>query len=278
MKSYINLLNAVLENGDHSEDRTGTGTIRMTGGIFRHNMKDGFPAVTTKKLNFRAVVAELIWFMRGSTNVEVLRELTHGEGSDKWVIWDPNYNKQAVDMGYTDGYLGPVYGKQWRDWNGIDQLQQAIDMIKGAPNSRRILISAWNVEDLPMCALPPCHFAFQFLVKGDYLDLVWYQRSADTFLGVPFNIASYGLLLSIVAQMTGKKPGHLVGLFGDVHVYKDHVEQVETQLSRPVRDLPTLKIDKDIQDLSFLYDGDVVDCFQLVDYNPHGPLKGKMSA
>ncbi|MGL4523794.1 MAG: thymidylate synthase [Bacilli bacterium] len=278
MKSYLSLLSEVYKYGEESTDRTGTGTIRMTGGIFRHTMQHGFPAVTTKKLAWRSVVAELIWFMRGSTNVEDLRELTHGE-ENKWVIWDPNYKKQAVDMGYTNGYLGPVYGKQWRDcgW-GVDQLQKAIDMIKETPDSRRILVNAWNVMDLDYMAIPPCHFAFQFLVKGDYLDLVWYQRSADTFLGVPFNIASYGLLLSIVAKMTGKIPGQLVGLFGDVHVYKDHCEQVETQLSRPTLPLPTLKIDKDIQDLSFLYDSDVVDCFQLIDYKHHGVLKGKMSA
>lgn len=277
MKSYLRWLEDILDCGQESDDRTGTGTIRLTGSMFSHDMSKGFPLVTTKFMATKAIVGELIWFMRGCTNVEKLREITHGKDSDKWVIWDPNYDKQAKDLGYTGGYLGPVYGKQWRDSFGTDQLQNAIDMIKNDPTSRRIIVTSWNPAELDLMALPPCHFAFQFLVNGDKLDLVWYQRSVDSFLGLPFNIASYGLMLEIVAQITGKTPGRLVGMGADCHIYKDHLDQVREQVSREALPLCKLNIKKEIKSLGDMYKV-CVDDFEFVDYRCHAPLKGKMSA
>lgn len=277
MFAYQNWLNDILKSGRESTDRTGTGTLRLTGSIFRHDMSQGFPAVTTKKLAWNAVAGELLWFMCGSANVEKLREITHGKGSTKWVIWDPNYNKQAKDLGYEDGFLGPVYGRQWRDWHGIDQLQNAVELIKNNPDSRRIIVSSWNVPELDLMALPPCHFAFQFLVNGDHLDLVWYQRSVDSFLGLPFNIASYGLMLEIIAKITGKIPGELVCFGADCHIYKDHLDQVKEICRREPKKLPTLVINKDIKTLSDLFTTEPSD-FILDQYKHHPELKGKMSA
>lgn len=277
MKSYLRWLEDILDGGRESDDRTGTGTLRLTGAMFTHDMSKGFPLITTKRMFTPAVVGELIWFMRGSTNVEKLREITHGVGSTKRTIWDPNYEKQAKALGYTGGYLGPVYGKQWRDSFQTDQLADAINLIKNDPTSRRILVSSWNPEDLHVMALPPCHFAFQFLVDGDRLDLVWYQRSVDSFLGLPFNIASYGLLLEIVAKITGKTPGTLVGMGADCHIYLDHLDQVREQVSRQPMQLCKLNIKKDITSLGDMYHVNVDD-FEFVDYVSHPPLVGKMSA
>lgn len=277
MQSYKNWVNDILQYGYKSGDRTGTGTTRLTGNMWAHDMSTGFPLLTTKHMATRAILGELLWMMRGSTNVETLREITHGKDSKKWVIWDPNYTKQAIDLGYTDGELGPVYGKQWRNWNGIDQLQNAIDLINTDPTSRRIIMSSWNVEELDLMALPPCHFACQFLSDGKKLDLVWYQRSIDSFLGLPFDIASYGVLLTIIAKITGKTPGRLVCMGADCHIYNDHYEQMHEQMSREPKPLCTLKINKDITCLADMRDVTVND-FEFINYQSHASIKGKMSA
>lgn len=277
MKNYIDILEHVIKYGEDSDDRTGTGTIRYPGMMFQHNMALGFPAVTVKKLAWRAVVGELLWFMRGSANNEHLREITYGKNSERRTVWDPNYEKQAIDLGYTDGYLGPIYGKQWRDWGGIDQLKNAVDDIINNPESRRIMVNSWNVKEIDKMALPPCHFNFQFIVCDGKLSLCWSQRSADLGLGIPFNIASYGLLLCIVAKITGTVPNRLIGFIGDAHIYNDHLDMIQTMVTRDPKPLPELKIMKDIQSLS-----DIIhmtpDDFVLERYVCHPAIKAKMSA
>ena len=239
MKQYLDLLDRILTEGHKKTDRTGTGTLSVFGNQMRFNLEDGFPLLTTKKLHLKSIIYELLWFLRGDTNVRWLQE--HGVR-----IW----NEWADE----NGELGPVYGHQWRSWpdyNGgtIDQIQNVIDLIKNHPDSRRMMVSAWNPAEVEQMALPPCHCLFQFYVADGKLSLQLYQRSADTFLGVPFNIASYALLLQMMAQVTGLKPGEFIHTTGDTHLYLNHLEQARLQLTRTPRPLPKMKINPDVKNL-----------------------------
>ena len=254
MKQYLDLLNRILDEGVQKGDRTGTGTLSVFGHQMRFNMQDGFPLLTTKKLHLKSIIYELLWFLRGDTNVLYLQE--HGVR-----IW----NEWADE----NGDLGPVYGYQWRSWpdykgGTIDQIANVIDQIKHHPDSRRMLVTAWNPAEVDQMALPPCHCLFQFYVADGKLSLQLYQRSADTFLGVPFNIASYALLLQMMAQVTGLEAGEFIHTTGDTHLYLNHLEQAKLQLTREPRPLPKMKINPDVKDLfSFKYED-----FELTDYNP----------
>lgn len=260
MKQYIDLLNHVMTNGTLKNDRTGTGTKSVFGYQMRFNLADGFPLLTTKKLHLKSIIYELLWFLNGDTNVHYLQE--HGVR-----IW----NEWADE----NGELGPVYGAQWRSWRCpdgkfIDQIKEAVDTIKNNPDSRRIIVSAWNVADIPNMKLPPCHALFQFYVADGRLSLQLYQRSADIFLGVPFNIASYALLLMMIAQVTGLEAGEFIHTLGDAHIYTNHFEQVKEQMSREPRALPKMTLNPEVKDLfSFQYED-----FTLSDYNPHPHIKG----
>jgi len=260
MKQYLDLLNRVLSEGVHKEDRTGTGTISVFGHQMRFKMEDGFPCLTTKKLHLKSIIYELLWFLNGDTNVKYLQD----NGVKIWNEWaDEN------------GDLGHIYGYQWRSWPDytggyVDQMTEAINTIKNNPDSRRIIVSAWNVADIPNMKLPPCHAFFQFYVAEGKLSLQLYQRSADIFLGVPFNIASYALLLQMMAQVTGLKAGDFVHTLGDAHIYTNHLEQVKLQLTREPRQLPTMLINPTVKDLfSFQYSD-----FELTNYDPHPHIKG----
>ena len=263
MKQYLDLLDRILTEGHKKTDRTGTGTLSVFGNQMRFNLEDGFPLLTTKKLHLKSIIYELLWFLRGDTNVRWLQE--HGVR-----IW----NEWADE----NGELGPVYGHQWRSWpdyNGgtIDQIQNVIDLIKNHPDSRRMMVSAWNPAEVEQMALPPCHCLFQFYVADDRLSLQLYQRSADTFLGVPFNIASYALLLQMMAQVTGLKPGEFVHTTGDTHLYLNHLEQARLQLTRTPRPLPTMKINPHVKNLfDFKYED-----FELEGYNPYDHIKAEVS-
>jgi len=263
MKQYLDLLDHVLRAGIEKSDRTGTGTKSVFGYQMRFNLEDGFPLLTTKKLHLKSIIHELLWFIAGDTNIQYLNE----NGVKIWNEWADN-----------DGNLGPIYGCQWRSWpaeNGkkIDQLLSVIDSIKKSPDSRRHIVSAWNVGDLDHMALPPCHILFQFYVAGGKLSCQLYQRSADIFLGVPFNIASYALLTHIVAQVTGLRPGDFVHTLGDAHIYLNHMEQVKLQLSREPFKLPVIEINPDITDiLKFRYKD-----FTLSDYVAHPHIKGDIA-
>lgn len=261
MKQYLDLLERVLKEGTRKDDRTGTGIISVFGHQMRFNMEEGFPLLTTKKLHLKSIIHELLWFLQGDTNVKYLQE----NGVRIWNEWaDPE-----------TGDLGHIYGYQWRSWpdykgGHIDQIKEVIDTIKHNPNSRRIIVSAWNVADLNNMNLPPCHAFFQFYVADGRLSLQLYQRSADCFLGVPFNIASYALLLQMMAQVTGLKAGDFVHTLGDTHIYTNHLEQVQLQLTREPRPLPTMRINPDVKDIfSFKYED-----FQLEGYDPHPHIKG----
>ena len=263
MRQYIDLLNRILNEGTKKTDRTGTGTLSVFGHQMRFNLQDGFPLLTTKKLHLKSIIYELLWFLKGDTNVRYLQE----NGVRIWNEWaDP------------DGNLGHIYGYQWRSWpdyNGghIDQIKQVIDQINQTPDSRRIIVSAWNVADINNMNLPPCHILFQFYVADGKLSLQLYQRSADTFLGVPFNIASYSLLLMMVAQVTGLQPGDFVYTTGDTHLYLNHLDQARLQITRTPRPLPIMHINPDVKDIfSFNYDD-----FQLQDYNPYDHIKATVS-
>lgn len=263
MKQYLDLLNRVLQEGTVKEDRTGTGTISVFGHQMRFNMQEGFPLLTTKKLHLKSIIHELLWFLSGSTNVKYLQE----NGVRIWNEWaDEN------------GELGPVYGHQWRSWpdyNGgtIDQISNVVEMIKKNPDSRRLIVSAWNVAEVDRMALPPCHSLFQFYVANGKLSLQLYQRSADIFLGVPFNIASYALLLQMMAQVTGLECGDFIHTLGDAHIYKNHLEQVRLQLEREPRRLPIMKINSDKKGIfDFVYED-----FLLEGYDPHPHIAGKVS-
>ena len=263
MKQYLDLLNRILTEGVKKEDRTGTGTISIFGNQMRFNLEDGFPLLTTKKLHLKSIIYELLWFLKGDTNVKYLQE--HGVR-----IW----NEWADE----NGDLGPVYGHQWRSWpdyNGgtIDQIQQVLDLIKNHPDSRRMIVSAWNVAEVNQMALPPCHTMFQFYVADGKLSLQLYQRSADTILGVPFNIASYALLLMMMAQVTGLKPGEFIHTTGDTHLYLNHIEQAKLQLTRTPRPLPTMRINPEVKNL---LDFDYED-FQLENYDPWDHIKATVS-
>ncbi len=260
MKQYKDLLQRILDEGVEKEDRTGTGTISIFGHQMRFNLEDGFPCLTTKKLHLKSIIHELLWFLAGDTNVKYLQD----NGVRIWNEWADE-----------DGDLGHIYGYQWRSWpnytgGSIDQITQTVDAIKNNPDSRRIIVSAWNVADLPNMNLPPCHAFFQFYVADGKLSLQLYQRSADVFLGVPFNIASYALLLQMMAQVTGLKAGDFVHTLGDAHIYLNHMEQVKLQLSREPKKLPTMRINPDIKDIFGFKFSD----FELIDYDAHPHIKG----
>ncbi len=263
MKQYLDLMRHVLENGSRKEDRTGTGTLSVFGYQMRFDLSAGFPAVTTKKLHFRSIIYELLWFLRGETNIRYLNE--HGV-----TIWD--------EWADAQGELGPVYGRQWRSWatadgRTIDQITEVIAQIKANPNSRRLIVSAWNVGDLPQMALMPCHTLFQFYVANGRLSCQLYQRSADIFLGVPFNIASYALLTMMVAQVTGYQPGEFVHTFGDAHLYLNHLEQARLQLTREPYPLPTMQLNPAVTSIfDFRYED-----FTLLNYQCHPAIKAPIA-
>ena len=274
MKQYLDLLQHILDNGFQKGDRTGTGTKSIFGYQMRFNLEEGFPLLTTKKVHLRSIIHELLWLIKGDTNIKYLHD-------NKVSIWD--------EWADANGDLGPIYGAQWRNWNneGIDQIAELIESIKNNPNSRRHIVTAWNPSVLPdekskdfaqnvadgKAALPPCHAFFQFYVADNKLSCQLYQRSADVFLGVPFNIASYSLLTMMIAQVCGLGLGDFVHTFGDVHIYNNHIEQVKLQLSREPRHLPTMKLNPEIESLfDFKYED-----FKLEDYNPHDAIKADVS-
>lgn len=263
MKPYLDLMRHVLNHGTRKDDRTGTGTLSVFGWQMRYDLSQGFPLVTTKKCHLRSIIHELLWFLRGDTNIAYLKE----NGVSIWDEWAD-----------TQGNLGPVYGYQWRSWptpdgGHIDQIQQVIETLKSNPDSRRIIVSAWNVADLDKMALAPCHAFFQFYVADGKLSCQLYQRSADIFLGVPFNIASYALLTMMMAQVTGLQPGDFVHTLGDAHLYLNHLDQAREQLSREPRALPRLRLNPDVTDLfAFKFDD-----FTLEGYDPHPAIKAPVA-
>ncbi|MDD7742731.1 thymidylate synthase [uncultured Prevotella sp.] len=263
MQQYLNLLDRILTEGTKKSDRTGTGTISIFGNQMRFDMSKGFPLLTTKKLHLKSIIYELLWFLQGDTNVKYLQD--HGVR-----IW----NEWADE----NGELGPIYGHQWRSWPGhngepIDQIKKVVEQIKNTPDSRRMIVSAWNVADIDDMKLPPCHCFFQFYVADGKLSLQLYQRSADTFLGVPFNIASYALLLLMVAQVTGLEPGDFIHTTGDTHLYLNHIEQARLQLTRTPRPLPQMKLNPDVKELfSFRFED-----FQLEGYDPWPHIAAQVS-
>lgn len=287
MKQYLDLCKTVLEKGTTKGDRTGTGTISYFGHQARYGLADGFPLLTTKRVHLKSILHELIWFISGDTNIKYLVD----NGVRIWNEWpyeafihSEDYNGETLDeyveliknsKTFADkhGNLGPVYGKQWRDFGGVDQLAELIEQIKTNPNSRRLILNAWNPPEVPLMALPPCHLLFQFYVNDGKLSLQLYQRSGDVFLGVPFNIASYSILLLMVAQVTGLEPGEFIHTIGDAHIYENHLEQINTQLARNPRELPVLKLNKEVKSIfDFKYDD-----FILENYNPHKAIKGKVA-
>lgn len=263
MKQYLDLLNHVLEHGIEKRDRTGTGTISTFGYQMRFDLSERFPALTTKKLHLKSIIHELLWFLSGSTNVRLLQE----KGVKIWNEWAD-----------ADGNLGPVYGYQWRSWpasdgRNIDQVKAVVSSLRNNPDSRRHVISAWNVGEIEKMALPPCHILFQFYVAEGRLSCQLYQRSADIFLGVPFNIASYSLLTMMMAQVTGCKPGEFIHTLGDAHIYLNHIDQVRLQLTREPRRLPVMHLNPEVNDIfEFRYED-----FTLTEYDPHPAIKGDIS-
>ncbi len=263
MKQYLDLLSRIKNEGIDRGDRTGTGTRSVFGHQMRFDLSEGFPLVTTKKLHLKSIIHELLWFLKGDTNVKYLQD----NGVRIWNEWAA-----------PDGELGHIYGYQWRSWpdydgGHIDQIKEVIEQIRTNPESRRLIVSAWNVADLPGMALPPCHVLFQFYVADGRLSLQLYQRSGDCFLGVPFNIASYALLLMMVAQVTGLRPGEFIHTLGDAHIYRNHFEQVDTQLAREPRKLPVMKLNPDVKDIfDFTYED-----FTLEGYDPHPHIKGEVA-
>ena len=291
MKQYLDFLRYILENGNKKEDRTGTGTISAFGYQMRFDLKEGFPLLTTKKVHLKSIIHELLWFIKGDTNIRSLVQ----NGVRIWNEWpfekyrkSPSYRgetmeefvqriKEDEEFARIWGDLGPVYGKQWRAFAGkertVDQLRQVISEIQRNPDSRRLIVSSWNPTEIEGMALPPCHTLYQFYVRDGELSLQLYQRSADAFLGVPFNIASYSLLLLMVAMVTGLKPGEFVHTFGDAHIYLNHLEQVRLQLSREPRPLPKMVIKREVKDIEvFRYED-----FELLDYNPHPAIKAEVA-
>ena len=263
MIQYHNLLKQVMQHGVRKDDRTGTGTLSIFGHQMSFNLADGFPALTTKKLHLRSIIHELLWFLKGDTNVKYLHD-------NKVSIWD--------EWADENGDLGPVYGHQWRSWTAadgrtIDQIARVAEMIKNNPDSRRLMVTAWNPGEIDKMALPPCHVLLQFYVANGKLSCQLYQRSADIFLGVPFNIASYALLTLMMAQVTGLKPGEFIHTFGDAHIYLNHTEQVALQLSRNFRPLPRMKINPEVKDIfEFTFDD-----FELLGYDPHPSIKAPIA-
>ena len=263
MKQYLDLMQHILDNGVKKEDRTGTGTLSVFGYQMRFNLAQGFPMVTTKKVHLKSILHELLWFLKGDTNIQYLKE----NGVSIWDEWaDEN------------GNLGPVYGSQWRSWptpdgRHIDQISQVVNQLKNNPDSRRIIVSAWNVAEIENMKLPPCHAFYQFYVAEGKLSCQLYQRSADVFLGVPFNIASYALLVLMMAQVTGLEPGEFIWTGGDTHLYLNHLEQAQLQLTREPRELPTMKLNREVKNIfDFKYED-----FELVNYNPHPAIKAPVA-
>jgi thymidylate synthase len=263
MRQYLDMLQHILNQGQAKDDRTGTGTLSVFGYQTRFNLQEGFPVLTTKKLHLKSIIYELLWMLNGESNIASLQE----QGVRIWNDWADE-----------DGELGPIYGVQWRSWTAgygksVDQISQVIEGIKGNPTSRRLIVSAWNVGEIQAMALPPCHLLFQFYIADGKLSCQLYQRSADVFLGVPFNIASYSLLTMIVAQVCSLEPGEFVHTFGDLHLYNDHIEQAQLQLSRQPYPLPRMKINPDVMSIfDFHYED-----FELVDYQAHPHIKAKVS-
>lgn len=287
MKQYLDLCRHVLENGTHKDDRTGTGTTSLFGYQARYNLEDGFPLLTTKRVYLRAILHELLWFVSGDTNIKYLVD----NDVKIWNEWpyeifkkSPDYQDETLEdfvqkikedevFAKKHGDLGPVYGKQWRNFNGIDQLLNVIEEIKTNPTSRRLIVNAWNPAEIKDMALPPCHMMFHFYVNDGKLSLQLYQRSADIFLGVPFNIASYALLLMMVAQVTNLEPYEFIHTLGDAHIYDNHVEQINLQLSRDPRKLPKMTLNPNIKNiLDFKFED-----FELTEYNPHKGIKGAVA-
>jgi len=274
MKNYHELLQNILNNGEIRDDRTGIGTRSIFGSHLRFDLGTGFPAVTTKKLAWKAVVGELIWFLEGSTNERRLAEITHGTRDGVTTIWTPNALGQGVKLGYTDGELGPVYGKQWRNFGGVDQVAVLIDGLKNNPNGRRHIINAWNVPELEQMSLPPCHVMSQYYVSADKkLSCHMYQRSVDVFLGLPFNIASYALLTHMLAQVCDLTVGELIISTGDTHIYLNHVDQVSEQLTRVPLLPPQLKLNPQIRDIDKFTMADI----ELVGYQSYGAIRAPMA-
>lgn len=260
MYTYLRLCDEILETGEQREDRTGTGTLSLFGKTLKFDLSDGFPLLTTKRVFYKGVLHELLWFLTGSTKIHYLRD----NGINIWNAW--------ADI---QGDVGPIYGYQWRNWAGeYDQIKRLIDEIKTNPTSRRHVVSAWNVSDLPYMGLLPCHYSFQVYIRsGKYLDIIVNQRSADVFLGLPFDIASYATLTHMLAQVTGYEPGRMIYNIGDAHIYRNHIEQVHLQLTREPRQLPKLEIDSSIKNIdSFRYEH-----FKVVGYDPHPSIKGDVS-
>ena len=258
-EQYRGILAELLYNGKEKGDRTGTGTLSKFGMQIRHKMSDGFPLLTTKKMAVKTMVTELKWFLKGDTNIKYLQD-------NNCKIWDGDYKKS----GRTDGELGPIYGKQWRNWSGNDQIANLITELKTNPNSRRLMVSAWNVDELDQMTLPPCHYGFQCYVVDGKLSLMWNQRSVDTFLGLPFNISSYGMLLLLLCEETNLEPGELIGNLGDTHLYLNHIEQAKEQISRDGFDLPTIKL-SDVDILNGEFD------YELSNYKFHPSIKAPLS-
>ena len=287
MKQYQDFLQHILDNGEVKTDRTGTGTISTFGYQMRFNLADGFPIITTKKVHLKSIIHELLWFIAGDTNIEYLVR----NGVRSWNEWPYQrfvkgdfYNGETMeefieqilnDKLFSDrfGQLGPVYGHQWRNFNGFDQLAWVISEIKTNPDSRRLIVNSWNAAEIDKMALPPCHMMFQFYVRNGKLSLQLYQRSADAFLGIPFNISSYSLLLLMVAQVTGLEVGEFIHTIGDAHIYLDHIDQVKLQLSREPKKLPIMKINPEVKEI----DNFVFSDFKLVGYQSHPRIKGKVS-
>ena len=287
MKQYIDLCNYILNNGVKKDDRTGTGTISVFGYQMRFNLGEGFPLLTTKKVHLKSIIHELLWFISGSTNIKYLVD----NDVRIWNDWpydlykkSPDFQgetieefaakiKESDEFAKKYGNLGPVYGKQWRDFNGVDQLSNLIEQIKTNPNSRRLIISAWNPAEVDKMALPPCHSFMQFYVAEGKLSCQLYQRSADVFLGVPFNIASYALFTMMIAQVCGLEPGDFVHTLGDAHIYLNHLDQVNKQIKRSLRPLPKMVINPSVKSIfDFKYED-----FTLLNYNPHSGIKGKVA-
>ncbi|MDB4257464.1 thymidylate synthase [Arcobacteraceae bacterium] len=286
MKQYLELMQHVLDYGIKKEDRTGTGTTSVFGYQMRFDLNEGFPLVTTKKCHLKSIVSELLWFLEGSTDERRLAEIHFNDKAEnligKKTVWTANADKQGMDLGYENNdivkELGPVYGSQWRSWKttdgkSIDQISDLIEQIKTNPDSRRLILSAWNVGEIDKMALPPCHTFFQFYVVNKKLSCQLYQRSADIFLGVPFNIASYALLTMMVAQVCDLEAGEFIHTFGDAHLYSNHMDQANLQITRKPYAKPTMKINKDIKNI---FDFKMED-FELVDYQSHEPIKGAMA-
>jgi thymidylate synthase len=286
LRQYLDLLQHILDNGVKKEDRTGTGTISTFGYQMRFDLSEGFPLVTTKKTHLKAIISELLWFIEGSSDERRLAEIHYGDKAEnligKKTVWTANADYQGKNLGYTNTdtvkELGPVYGVQWRSWEGsngkkVDQLAELIEQIKTNPDSRRLILNAWNAAEIENMALPPCHTFFQFYVAEGKLSCQLYQRSADVFLGVPFNIASYALLTMMIAQVCDLELGDFVHTFGDVHIYSNHMEQVKLQLTRTPHKKPTMKINPQIKDIN----GFKMEDFELLNYECDEPIKAEMA-